>query len=287
MTHNKEAAFRSAVARAFRGNDAKIDEYEAVTYDPTNAEFQHCCAEVMQALEGLPDTEKVDLDTFAFMLGIGPNALGKRKDKPVACDREESAVSSMAGKTRPSYKPVWTIQQVKVYRSGRTKQDEQKKDEQSSVAVSRRDKRRELKRALPSLLQQLQERQKRAKETNAPRDWANVMDTVAEVLVATSGLILGFVDLHNLSREELRDALRAGARIERMTLRQAVIERGWASAAALRPWAYEYQRFVKSVIEGYVVRESDLVAAAVARSENEDLGGLPKGKPGRRNSLRL
>lgn len=274
MTRNKEAAYRSAIEHAFRGKQADIDKHQAVSYVPTDPEFQRSSAIVMDALEQLPDSEEVDLETFAFMLGIGPSALNKREDRPDPYKRLESEVPSMGGKTRPSSKPVWTIQQVKTYRDDKAEHGEERKDEQSSAAVSRRSKRKELKDKLTALLELLHEHHQQAQKSDAPPDVMRVVSTAVEAIVTMNGLLLGFVGLHNLSRDELRDAFRAGARIERVTLRQAMIERTWASPAALQPWAYEYQR----LIEDYVVRERDLVAAAVARSENNDLGELPKAK---------
>lgn len=290
MTGNKEDAFRSAVERAFRGNQAEIDKYQSVSYVPTDSEFQRCSALVMEALERLPAAAEVDLETFAFMVGIGPSALRKREDLPAPHNHVKREVASLGGKSRPSLKPVWTIQQVKAYRDDRAEHSEDKKDEQSSAAVSRRDKRKELERTLPTLLEHLQECRARAQKTNAPRDWARAMDASTEVIVAISGHILGFVDLHNLSRDELRDAFRDGARIERMTMRQALTSRTWADVSALQPWAYEYGKFAEALAKSFVVREHDFLAAAVARSEKVGLDDLPKAKPGNpggRRTLRM
>lgn len=295
MTRNKDAAYCAAVERAFRDDKdgTKIDSYKAVTYSATDPVYQRCCADVLAALNALPEEEKidgkmepatVDLDTFAFMLGIGPSALSKQEDKNkpaphVYVDRE---VASLGGKVRISSKPYWTLRQVKDYRSIREERDENKKNKQSSTALARRNKRKEARAIAKDLQEQLHGALERLRDSESSFEMKNFADIAVKALVNANRLLLGFVDLHNLSRDELRDAFRAGARIECMTLRHALTKRTWASPSALQPWVREYGR----VIEAYVVRERDLVAAAVARSETNELEELPKAKttPSRQGS---
>lgn len=283
MTRNKEAAYASAVEHAFRGKPADIKRLKNVSYAPTDPVFQRCAAEVMQALKGLKKTDTVDLDTFAFMVGVGPSALSKRDDLPEPHSRITRDVPSLGGKKRPSSMRLWTIQQVEIYLKDRIEGDESRKDQQSSAAVSRQRRRTEQKQNIVNLLAQLQKAMAKATKTRALPDWMRTTKIACEVIVAMNGQILGFVDLHNLSPEELRDAFSAGARVERLTLREALIERTWVNVAALRPWAREYRQ----LMETYASGERELLAASVARSEAEDLKSLPDAAPTARKGLRL
>lgn len=293
MTNSKDAAYCSAVARAFRGDAVTITEYESVPYDLTDSEFLRRSADVLDVLDQLPNEEMVngepkmttvDLDTFAFMLGIGPSALSKHKEKPKSHSSFSTVVPTLGNKTRKSTKPLWTLQQVKAYRKECEKKAEERSDEKSKAADKRKLDRSDAKRKSTMLLEKLRVAYERLRNSNSPTEMKDFAGITVEVIVNANSHLLGFVDLHNLSRDELSDAFRAGARIERTTMRQALTSRTWSNASALQPWINEYGLLV----EAFVVRERNLLAASLARSETEEFGRiLPAGNTAVRKDFRM
>jgi hypothetical protein len=256
MTSNKEKAYYAAVERAFRGDASKTNQYKSVAYEPLDPQFQKGAAEVLAALNDLADSETVNKKTFAFMLAIGPSAIGKYK--------------TLKGPV------LWTVKQVKAFRVKRAKKEEDIKNDRSSKAVARQDTKKREAAKREQVLADLPEQVAQLSNSDATPDMRDVVKVLANVIVVLGGRILCFVDLHSLTREELTSAFRAGARIERMTLREALIVRVWVNPAERMPWIAGYRALFNRAAD----HERELIAEREAEHLKDVLAvhgvrGLP------------
>jgi len=169
------------------------------------------------------------------------------------------------GTTRTVKGPLeWTVKKVIAFRESRKKSKDEAGDTQSRKAVERTAKKKQAAVARKHAGTGLLEKIDKLRKSDASPEVRDILKLMANMIVSNDNRILGFVDLHSLTRDELTSAFRVGARIERMTLREALIVRTWVSSAERMPWLAGY----RGLFDQATHREKELIA----NREGERLG---------------